>query len=279
MSDLTKIYTSLFTHHDRYNIHKIMGAICLSHYLLRIWVLLMNKNMFLNSNSSILIPIFHLSLSLSSSIFHVPYTRFMSRVIIWKELQLHNIIFVSRSSLVMIYFLLYPTTIENLNIHFIGRLLIVIYHHILADKVTQLYSVENKTTTRDIPWDNVPNYIMKFMKFYYAICQLLALNALLIGDGNGLLQSAFIIMFPIQLSTFLMTLVRKSIISNNMWHVLYALSLLTPFLIAVNNNADDKYIKIMISLITIILRIILRYNKYVIMITVTLSFLIYKNFF
>ena len=60
---------------------------------------------------------------------------------------------------------------------------------------------------RDMPWGNdVPEWLPKFTKKYYAVCQLFATTALL-AQGSQMLDGAFSIMFPIQISTFLMTLV------------------------------------------------------------------------
>jgi hypothetical protein len=68
-------------------------------------------------------------------------------------------------------------------------------------------------------------------------------------------------MFPIQFSTFLMTLVRKGFISNNQWHIFYSLSLALPYIInynmiSVNNN------KLYINIFHVILRLMLRTNKF-----------------
>jgi hypothetical protein len=106
--------------------------------------------------------------------------------------------------------------------------------------------MNEKTTTRDINWENIPDTTRAIIKKYYAVCQILAINALILTDndikGSGAIESAFLIMFPIQLSTFLMTLVRKSIISNISWHIFYGLSLLSPFFIVINtmNKIDDS---------------------------------------
>jgi hypothetical protein len=37
--------------------------------------------------------------------------------------------------------------------------------------------------------------------------------------GQGVLEGSFAIMFPIQISTFLMTLVRKGILTGTQWHL------------------------------------------------------------
>jgi hypothetical protein len=127
---------------------------------------------------------------------------------------------------------------ESYYLYQFGKFALIIAHHLLADYITVKYNMNDKTTTRDINWENIPDSRRAIIKKYYAICQILAINALLLTDndkkGSGAIESAFLIMFPIQLSTFLMTLVRKSIISNISWHIFYGLSLLSPFLITIN---------------------------------------------
>ena len=114
-------------------------------------------------------------------------------------------------------------------------------------------------------------FSLHHIKKYYAICQIFAINALILtendNDGSGVLESAFLIMFPIQLSTFLMTLVRKSRISNISWHIFYALSLLSPFLITINSNVKNQLevAKIFLPILYIILRLEYNMNKYYLM--------------
>lgn len=260
---------NLFTNHDKYHIHKSFGFICLFHYFIRLYFLIMYGTMFFKYDDymTYVTPLFHLLLSLSSFIFHVPINRFDSKIIIWKELQLHNIVFISRSSTIMIYLLIFSQNKKN-KISYVGciiiKLFIIQIHHYIADKITKIYSIKNKTTTRDINFDNIPIILKK----YYSVCQLFAINALLLCEsdksGRGLFESAFIIMFPIQLSAFLMTLVRKSIISNNMWHILYGISLMTPYLIPINNKSDNNF-KLSLSILYVVLRLYININKYILM--------------
>jgi len=270
------MHQQLFTNHDKYHIHKILGFACLFHYFLRIYWLIVYGSMFIYAyhSSSLAIPVTHLTLSLSSLIFHVPSVRLNSKIIIWKELQLHNIIFTSRSCIIMIYSLLYiknDIKLEYYYLYHLGKFIIIIIHHILADYITFKYNANDKTTTRDINWKNIPENIKKIIKRYYAICQILAINALILSDndiyGSGIIESAFLIMFPIQLSTFLMTLVRKSIISNISWHIFYALSLLSPFLITINANVKNELevSDIFLPALYIIFRLQYNMNKYYLM--------------
>ena len=241
----------LFTNHDKYHLHKVLGFGCLFNFFIRIYWLAIYGSMYIyaDSQTSLIIPVAHLTLSLSSLIFHVPQTRLNSKIIIWKELQLHNIVFTSRSALIMFYSMLcirnqvYRNT-EYYYLYQIGKFALVVGHHLMADYITAKYNTNDKTTTRDINWENIPENVKTIMKQYYAICQILAINALLLTEnepkGSGAIESALLIMFPIQLSTFLMTLVRKSIITNISWHIFYGASLLSPFLIILNTISKEN---------------------------------------
>ena len=84
------------------------------------------------------------------------------------------------------------------------------------------------------------------------------------------------IMFPIQLSAFLMTLVRKGMISNNLWHIFYTSSLIFPFILF-NNNILKSTNNIQIySLLHIFLRLGIKTNKYFNMILISGSFIYLK---
>jgi hypothetical protein len=165
----------------------------------------------------------------------------------------------------------------------------------LADYITLKYNTNEKTTTRDINWENIPDNVKKSLKQYYAICQILAINALILTDndktGSGAIEAAFLVMFPIQLSTFLMTLVRKSIITNIHWHIFYALSLVSPFFIVINmlgnanmNNNDNsknklEVAKIDLPILDIIFRLQYNFNKYYLMFHIFIinQYIQYKN--
>jgi hypothetical protein len=272
----------LFTNHDRFHLHKVLGFGCLFNFFLRIYWLVAFGSMYIyaDSQTSLLIPVAHLTLSLSSFIFHVPLTRLNSKIIIWKELQLHNMIFTSRSATIMLYSLLCSrshstaSTATETPVPFLyqtGKFALVVSHHLLADYITAKYNRNEKTTTRDINWENISDNTRAIMKRYYAVCQILAINALILTDnepyGSGAVESAFLVMFPIQLSTFLMTLVRKSIISNISWHIFYGLSLLSPFFIITNTIEKNKLevAKVYLPILYIVFRLQYGMNKYYLM--------------
>jgi hypothetical protein len=272
----------LFTNHDRFHLHKVLGFGCLFNFFLRIYWLVAFGSMYIYADSpiSLLIPVAHLTLSLSSLIFHVPQTRLNSKIIIWKELQLHNMVFTSRSATIMLYSILCSRMNANnasaasaYYLYQFGKFALVIAHHLLADYITAKYNTNDKTTTRDINWENISERTKAVMKQYYAICQILAINALILTDnepyGSGAVESAFLVMFPIQLSTFLMTLVRKSIISNISWHIFYGLSLVSPFIIIMNTMNSEKneleVAKVYLPILYIVFRLQYGMNKYYLM--------------
>jgi hypothetical protein len=241
---------------DTLHIHKLMGFGCLVHYGIRFYYRFQYGTMFFNNYD--ISPLIHLSLSLSSFLFKVPTFRLNSKAIIWKELQLHNIIFTSRSVMMMYHSMFFK---EINTIYYIIRLGIIGIHHYLADLVSDKYQNNNKTTTRDIPHDIENKTIVNINKKFYAVSQIVASTNLLLSNKP---DNAFAIMFPIQFSTFLMTLVRKGYINNNMWHLLYTLSLTLPYLLnydkIIEGESNNK--KFYLSLLHIIMRLIIKTNKY-----------------
>lgn len=294
----------LFTHHDRYHLHKVLGFGCLFNFFLRIYWLIANGSMYIYADTQsqsllpLLIPIAHLTLSLSSLIFQVPQTRINSKIIIWKELQLHNMVFTSRSATIMIYSIICIRNDIDMSskyyyLYQVGKLALVVLHHLLADYITAKYNTNEKTTTRDINWDNIPDNVRRLVKQYYAICQILAINSLILTDndktGSGVMEAAFLVMFPIQLSTFLMTLVRKSIITNIHWHIFYALSLVSPFFLIINTLRSDsgsgeyknklEVAKVYLPILYISLRLQFNFNKYYLMVHIFIinMYIQYRN--
>lgn len=151
---------------------------------------------------------------------------------------------------------------------------------VCPDVAVWLCQDRGRTTTRDIPWDQgTPQWLQSGTKKYYAICQLLATTAVL--GQTEVFEGAFAIMFPIHISTFLMTLVRKNIISGSQWHFWYAVSLscvfLIPFAAVVHSHpvdptarfSDDaiyyKLLKWSMAPIAVLMRLYLRTDKFVIM--------------
>lgn len=211
----------LGTHHDAFcgvpSPHKILGYSSLIHVAYRCGRLFMGMPMFSSTWVDVACIHGHLLLSFSSFLFPIRTTRNYQHQIIWRELQLHNIVFSSRSYAIFMYSYYYP-----LNAHFVTRFCLVMGFHILADCVSWAYG--QGTTMRNMAVDNViidKTYLDRF----YAVSQFGA-TSFLIFSASHTCEFSFMVMFAIQISTFLMTLRLKGIISNDTWHILYSIALL-----------------------------------------------------
>jgi hypothetical protein len=262
---------SLFTSHDYLNIHKILGFSCIIHYFYRFYLKFFYYQMFIPNNYYF--PLLHLILSLSSFIFKVPLYRFQNKTIIWKELQLHNIIFTSRSVFMIYHSLLFNNFNYNIYIYYFSRLFIVIIHHYLADIITNKYQNNNLTTTRDIIYNTENKFLIKLNKNFYGISQIIATTSILLSKNY---ETGYFIMFPIQISAFLMTLVRKGIITNNQWHYIYTLSLLFPYIINSLGIYNSKNNIHLFSLLHILLRFGIKSNKYFNISFITFTYIYYQ---
>jgi hypothetical protein len=247
----------LGSHHDIFNIHKILGYLSLTHYGYRICMFIATKSMnFSNTYWDLIFIGMHITLSLSSFIFPISVKRNNTHQIIWRELQLHNICFTMRSCLIYTFFTLLGN--ENAMKHTFIRFILVMSCHVAADIFSYLYG--QKRTMRDMSWDDsiLSNYKSYFDNFY-AISQFGATTALIFSDFGR--EFAIAIMFPIQLSTFLMTLRLKGIISNDIWHVAYTLTLLIPWILNPHESKDNYLVARIIFFA--IWRMKFRLNKYV----------------
>jgi hypothetical protein len=159
---------------DVMNIHKIMGFGCLAHYGVRFYWKFKYGSMFFSPTD--ISPLIHLGLSLSSFLFKVPTLRLSSKAIIWKELQLHNIIFTSRSVMMMYHSMFFK---EIGYFYYFVRLGIIGLHHYLADIVSNKYQNNDKTTVCDIPFNIQNKNFIILNKKIYASSQIIATTNLL----------------------------------------------------------------------------------------------------
>jgi len=262
-----RLYIKLIigTHHDAVdagpvrvvNPHKILGFSALAHFLYRYWLIVTTGTaQFSGTSWDLFWLVGHMTLSLSSFLFPVRKNRLFDNQIIWRELQLHNIVFTARSCLIFAYQIYYP----GQNIW--SRFVIVMWCHVMADVVTFLY--KEGSTMRDMTCDNqiVTQDIKRHLDKFYALSQFAATAALIIPTAHTF-EHATMIMFSIQLSTFLMTLRLKGIINNDMWHMFYTASLLMNFHVANICYNPDKYhyLSVVMSLFYV-WRVVLRGNKY-----------------
>lgn len=226
------------TSHDRLgwiqHPHKLLGYGSLIHYFFRYVQMFMYDYMFQYRVYEIFFIVVHLTLSLSSFLFPIREKRNYKNQIIWRELQLHNIVFASRSCAIMLYCILNAYCEFDEYDNCIHKFAIVMIHHGMADIVTYYY--KEGTTMRNMCLNEEKTVYKPYLDKFYALAQFGATTYMIFGK-TLCMEIAFSTMFAIQISTFLMTLRLKGIINNNMWHMAYSVSLLLTFW--VGDRAND----------------------------------------
>lgn len=243
----------LITHHDgKYgHIHKTLGLLSLGHFLCRFGEFALYQTMAFNHTAWIFIAI-HALLSWSSLIFYLTSFRSESAPMIWPEFRAHSILFASRSLAAMSLTLSGWSSPWTRYANVIGTI-------ILADLATKYYAV-TKTTMRDMPFpDWVSQRARDRINLYYSISQVLATAGLLFSPS---MERALFILFPIQIAAFLMTLVRKRMLSPLGWHVLYAAALGLNYIHGALAQDCLPLVFYVASFVFCVLRFRFRVNKY-----------------
>lgn len=262
----------LFTKEDNnyYNIHKILGIVTLINYSYRFHLWYKYGEMFFIPDFfNISLIFFHALLSGTSFIFKLSSNRIRVAPIIWHESRLHSIIFTYRSIIIMyIFFIYWYTQYELLNYL---RGIIVLLTIVCADNVTDYYKLcvksldKDDSTIRKMAYPSyIPEIIINNLNIFYSISQIFATMNCIFSMN---IDRVFIILFPIQIAMFLMTLVKKNIITSGGWHLWYSIALFTNYYIPLypNKFPYDIYEKIIffsLSLFFIIFRLKYNYNKY-----------------
>jgi len=236
----------LVTHEDPYQLHKCLGLFCLLNYSYRFALMLFGDPTagFGSSRSkhglaafeAVLCLIPHAMLSLSSLIFRrVPKERIVGRPVIWREFRAHNIIFATRSVVcsVVAWLSLYHNHApawRTMALYVSGSTCLV--SNVAASWATKsLRHDDMESTTATMPyWEGCSDQTEKVFKHFYALAQF--------GATVGCMMTSnpawpLAILLPIQGASFLMTLVRKGIISTMSYHMAYAFSLLLVFAVGV----------------------------------------------
>ena len=230
----------LFTHEDPIGLHKYLGIFVLLHFAFRFRQLLFGDpsagfgiRMGLGASRTAalwLVP--HAILNLSSFIFHtVPRERVIGKPMIWKEYRVHNIIFAMRSIAssflcwVSVYFQ-HAAPWRRLAV--VGCSLSVLAANWAADEATRrLRPSEFDSSVASLPfWDGCSADMERRVKKFYAYCQFMATIACLMVSNPAW---PFAVLMPIQMSSILLTLVRKGLISARGFHIGYVASLVLPF--------------------------------------------------
>lgn len=241
---------SLFTPHDgNYgHVHKVLGLLALLSYINKFDQFFMHRSFTVDP----FVIGLHLLLSWSSLIFYLPPVRSEKAPMIWPEFRAHSILFATRSLVAM-------SLIISGNSNHCTRFATVMGTIALADLATKQYKI-TATTMRDMPFpDWVTQKARTRLNLYYSTSQVFATACLLFSPS---VERAYIILFPIQIAAFLMTLVRKGFIGPLSWHVLYSLSLGLNYIhgmFARDALPVEFYI---CSLLFCVLRFRFRWNKY-----------------
>jgi NAD(P)H-flavin reductase len=257
----------LFTHEDFMNIHKILGSVCLINFMSLFIDFFLGgfrgKLYYREINCFfIILSWVHILLSLSSLQFIIPRSRTGLLPMLWKEFRAHSILFALRSVICL--------NIEYFLKNNYLRFLVVLATMMGADIITKYLREDIKeSTTATMPyWTNCDPCLQKRLKYFYTHAQVMATTTCLFGK----IENMLFVVFPIQLAAFLMTLVRKNIISAKLYHLFYALSLLSGYI--VNMGSYSLYLSVLFGFLFNYLRINCKINKYYLW---TTTFLFYSS--
>lgn len=247
----------LVTHEDRGFTHKVLGCIVLGHIVYRMNLIFKFDDSGLATSSWT--PFWmavHTLLHVSSFQFKISAKRNQTYNIIWPEFRLHSMIFAYRSILAILL-----TWIGGYWNH-VFRGPLVIGTMLAADIVTAEYGQDTTMRANPYPIGTSREFITWNNRFY-SMSQFGATMAIMFRGAD----SAFMALLPIQTAPFLMTLVKKGILTQGEWHGLYTVTLLTNWLHAIMGPGNDlntissfKYMTIFIG--ATIARLCYGVNKY-----------------
>lgn len=206
------VVSKLFTKEDNLQIHKTLGILSVLSFLYRYFIIYPSQGNLgfdgrLIDHLTILL---HFLLSTSSLLFHVIARRIVNRpMIIWEEYRLHAIVFSTRC--VSVYLYGYFRPFQGTDFERYALVVLVLLHHVMADKITEWYGSKNGVTTVRVH-DKHRRDITAVLRFY-AFYQFAALASHVVPNAR-LADLGFNTFIAIQSSAFLMTLYRKSIISE-----------------------------------------------------------------
>ena len=205
----------LITRHDYFHVHKIMGTLSLAHFAYQYTHLLWNGSF--NLSPTILhwtLPL-HTALSLSSLLFRIPQIRNPVSPMIYPEFRIHSICFAVRSILCCYMHLYNIDTIYKIGVCFATMAAAdIATHYTQTDPPTH-------TTMRNMPFAKTMSKYDQHTVIHMQSTMQVGATLFMLGN----VHTAFAPLCAIQLAAFLMTLVRKNILTASQWHQLYTISL------------------------------------------------------
>ncbi len=275
-----RLKLKLVTKEDKHYRHKIFAIPCGMHFLYQSIRVLTDYGVGLGDSYWILFWfLMHAMLPIVSLVFHVPIKRNILNAVIWKEFQLHNIIFTLRSVSIGLYvwcnFPIMYTIYDPLI-----RLVLFLPWHMLTDVITKYYGDPRLGTSvrgnelmdqvRSSEGDvkvYTNKYLDKLGQRFVSFGQLMGSYKLLCGG----VEEAFIILLPVQIAAFLMTLRRKGLISNLTNHAIYTFCVVIALKVCPWNRED-----IMVGFFLILVRFVFCINKYLLWTTISIILFLQK---
>ena len=216
---------SLFTKEDPLHLHKLLGLLCLLHFLGRFFVSPFGSwrvpfDPFGFGVAAIEVPFLlalHAALSFASLVFHLPARRIKEGTRIWPEFRLHSIVFALRALCTMLLTWIDEAYPAPTGPRYWGNVLIVFATLAAADLCTHsLPAISRSNTIRNFDTNPVSKAFFSFIQFTATVGALLGLRSYC---------GQFIALSVIQIFAFTLTLRRKNLLSHSAVLVFYALHL------------------------------------------------------
>jgi len=229
----------LFTNHDKYHIHKTLGLLAFCNFILRFYYAIAYGTSFPSFESKVFsgsCVLIHALLPIASLTIPLPEKRNFAGPMIWKEFQLHSILFSCRHVLLTLITLLelWPTQSRAFSkgiaimLESVIKYLMIIGFIKVAAVITEKYGDKEVRTTNAMPY---PGYLTEYektrIKCEYAKKQF---GATIFAVFSGELASSlnFAPLYAIQSAPFMMTLIRKGKCETVHYHRVYSAMLLYP---------------------------------------------------
>lgn len=234
----------LVTHEDGdyFHAHKTFGILGLGNFLYRMGAHAVHHTMgFSTSPWTLFFIAVHAMMHVTSFEFLIPSRRNRTYNIIWPEMRWHSLIFAYRSIILMAFIYLSWLQIIPVSMTVFIRGPLVLLTMITADQVTEYYKraamIKNdETTMRGNPY---PSYVSPIISQWY---NLMYSTSQVFGTMNILCRdfgSIFLVVFPIQMAPFGMTLVKKGILTQAGWHLWYSFAIFSSYWYARTMERSD----------------------------------------
>jgi hypothetical protein len=243
--------------------HKVFGLLALLNMLLYLTPYFHNFEKYFGHDRMIRFSFIHLILALSSFEFRIGRAR-NGIYTIYREMQLHTIIFTFRSWTALMCAWYFDVT------NIVSRSCLVLFWHVMADLATYKYQPPSRETTIRRSVDGKMGYqdqgrIAHMGLWFFSFSQLVG-TYMLLTDTPDVARDAMFIMTPVQVSAFLATLVRKGYCRSQTSVSIYFLILLPIFFYHHWTLLDVAMVAFAQTF-----RFRLRLNKYVVWISIALT--------